>query len=326
MLVKYLTVVMLLFLLSQSNNSQAQTHYYDNLHRLDSIAYADEKSIVYTYDAVGNRIGSDIVYEGVTVSPRVFLQGAYDGDEGEMHDKLRQQNFVPTTEPYTDLGYMHTNGGGGEVAQAVTFLTENSDAIVDWVVIELRDKEDHTTVVASLSALVQKDGDVVATDGFSPVHFTQLEDDNYYVAIRHRNHLGVMTGSPLLLSGSSLHTVDFTNPSTPTFGINAQVVIDGKAMLWSGNAKSDDNYVRATPQLLPPPSLASDLTYILDEILSSDPNSTFTGYSIGDLNMDGKVRVKPLLLPPPGIPSDATFLLDEVLESNPNLTRSGTID
>jgi len=40
---------------------------------------------------------------------------------------------------------------------------------VDWIIIELRESSDSTHIVASTAALIQKDGDIVATDGTSNV-------------------------------------------------------------------------------------------------------------------------------------------------------------
>ncbi|MEM6772650.1 MAG: hypothetical protein AAF597_18875, partial [Bacteroidota bacterium] len=89
-----------------------------------------------------------------------------------------------------------------------------------------------------------------------------------------------------------------------------------------GNTKSDNNYVRLTPRIFPPPSLDSDRTFILDNFLGGDPNGTVAGYSNGDVNMDGFVRITPRVFPPPSLRSDATFILDKVLNGDPNATRT----
>ena len=69
-------------------------------------------------------------------------------------------------------------------------------ASLDWVVLELRIALDNAQLVASRSALVQRDGDVVEVDGTSSVRHG-VPNGNYFLAVRHRNHLGVMksTGS-----------------------------------------------------------------------------------------------------------------------------------
>ena len=59
------------------------------------------------------------------------------------------------------------------MASSVTAVT-GSDAIVDWVFVELRNASGNT-VVDSRAALLQRDGDVVDVDGVSPLRFTQVD-------------------------------------------------------------------------------------------------------------------------------------------------------
>lgn len=80
----------------------------------------------------------------------------------------------------------------------VLAITGN-DAVVDWVLLELRAVGSPSTVAASRSALAQRDGDVVDTDGTSPVAFAIAPGDSH-IAVLHRNHLGCMTSNPVALS------------------------------------------------------------------------------------------------------------------------------
>lgn len=161
--------------------------------------------------------------------PTIYLQGAYDPNTGLMRDHLRAANLLPLTEPYTDLGYAHTGGGGETVTQEV-FNVTGPDAVVDWVVVELRDKSDFSSVLATRSALLQRDGDVVDTDGVSPLLFPTLPADDYYVAVRHRNHLGVMTASPVALF-SAAATVDFTSDLNNIYGGSNGIAQAGGGLL-----------------------------------------------------------------------------------------------
>ena len=70
------------------------------------------------------------------------------------------------------------------------------DAITDWVVVELRDKNDAATVLETFSGLIQRDGDIVGLDGIDDVGLPVLDDD-YFVAVRHRNHLCEFTQDEL---------------------------------------------------------------------------------------------------------------------------------
>jgi len=127
---------------------------------------------------------------------KVFLQGPYNAGTGLMDDQIR--TALPLTDPYTPPNFIHVGTGGESVAPGVFAVTGN-DAIVDWVFLELRDKSDNTTVVAARAALLQRDGDIVDVDGVSPVLFTNVVPGDYFVAVRHRNHLAIMTATPVPL-------------------------------------------------------------------------------------------------------------------------------
>ena len=102
--------------------------------------------------------------------------------------------------------------------------------------VELRSGGEPATVLATRSALVQRDGDVVASDGLNPVSFP-VAPGNYHVAIRHRNHLGAMTATPVALSAAAT-TVDFRLASLATYGTEARKTIAGAfpaEALWAGD-------------------------------------------------------------------------------------------
>ncbi|MBK7382413.1 MAG: hypothetical protein IPI81_03625 [Flavobacteriales bacterium] len=215
---------------------------------------------------------------GVRIAAKVFLEGPYDG-ASTMSDDLRVGGLVPLTEPYTALGYVHVGGGGETISPAVLTVTGNN-AIVDWVVIEVRDPTTPTDVLATKCVLVQRDGDVVATDGSSPVSFS-LVGGNYQIAVRHRNHLGCMTATPVAFGGSPI-TVDFTLNATATYGSEGRTTVGAAMALWAGNVLMDPiiRYV----------GFGNDRDPILVRIGGSIPTATTAGYFVEDVNMDGTVR------------------------------------
>ncbi|MBL7986217.1 MAG: proprotein convertase P-domain-containing protein, partial [Flavobacteriales bacterium] len=85
---------------------------------------------------------------GVDVDARVLLEGCYDAGTGLMHDSLRAQGSLPLTEPYTGAGYVAV-GGGGETTFPAVLAVQGPTAIVDWVILELRDASDASVVTAS---------------------------------------------------------------------------------------------------------------------------------------------------------------------------------
>jgi ELWxxDGT repeat protein len=219
------------------------------------------------------------------LSAKVFLQGPYNTATGLMNDDLRTKNLIPTTEPYTGLlGFSHFGGGGGETVAPSVLAIMGNDAIVDWVFIQLRLKSNVGTVVATRSALLQRDGDIVDVDGISPVSFI-IGSGDYYVAIRHRNHLGVRTANPISLSTTTTSLIDFTTLATPSlfYGTNPQKDLgSGKFGLYMGNVIQDGviKYSGSSNDRLP----------ILTKIGGANITATANGYFLEDCNMDGMVK------------------------------------
>ena len=225
-------------------------------------------------------VGDVSVACALLVMPRVFLEGAYAG--GEMGDQLRAASLIPTTEPYTADGYAHAGPGGGETTTAPVLAVTGTDAIVDWVIVELRDAATPATVVATRAALVQKDGDVVDVDGVSPVSFAGIVADDYNVAIRHRNHLGAMSMNAIALSATAV-SVDFTSAALVTFGTDARKDLAGVMCLHAGNVGGDGS-IRATG-----PAFINDASQILSR-LGTYTNVVSATYENQDINMDGNIR------------------------------------
>jgi hypothetical protein len=239
--------------------------------------------------------GTFINNAGLSLRPKVFLQGAYDSGAGLMRDDLRSGAYLPTTSPY----------GGGETTTAAVFSVTGNNAIVDWVRIELRDENNPGTVVLSRACLLQRDGDLVGVDGVSPVFLNNVSSGNYYLAIRHRNHLGVMSALPVNFS-NTIQITDFTIGSTATWGIHARrQLASGAWVLWGGNSNGDNKvkYQGGT----------NDANTTLNQVLNFSGNTSLAynydfafGYFSGDCNMDGKVKYQ-------GSGNDANVILSNVL-------------
>ncbi len=70
--------------------------------------------------------------------------------------------------------------------------------MVDWILVELRDKDDKTLVKAVRAAFILKNGKIVDMDGSNPIRFNISQDD-YYIVIRSRNHIPVMSKDPVTI-------------------------------------------------------------------------------------------------------------------------------
>lgn len=215
----------------------------------------------------------------VKISPVIFLEGPFDSSSGLMNDDMRTAGYIPAIEPFTALGYNFV-GGGGETIDANVLAETGTNAIVDWSVLELRDKNNSSIVQFSRAVLVQRDGDVVDIDGISAISL-DLGDDDYFIALRHRNHLGVMSLSTVNLGGTST-TVDFSDPATSTYGVDAQKNVNGTMVMCMGDVNFSGviKYVGAD----------NDRDAILVIIGGIAPTATTSGYLGEDTNLDGTVK------------------------------------
>ena len=244
----------------------------------------------------------------VQLRSRVFLQGSMNPTDGTdlMYDKLRMKGYIPSKEPYTGLRpfenqddcFVHV-GGGNETVDSTIFAKTGPDAIVDWIFLELHDATDPELVVATRSALLQRDGDIVEVDGISPVSFT-LPDGDYYIAIRHRNHLGAMTAQPITLSDIPNRVVDFTNPETDLYRLPDANIRSNYPMkkvgdyncLWGGNANANRTIIFQGPQLDQDKLFYDIYTHPDNKGEDGYPNHNFiiSDYCLGDSNMDGELK------------------------------------
>ncbi len=227
--------------------------------------------------------GDITVVDRIFIDPKILLQGPYDPNTGLMKDELRSAGHIPTTSPYVDamtseVSVFDLGGTSG------TGLPE--DDIVDWVWVELRDQNSNTTILASKSALLQRDGDIVEVDGISNIYF-DLGPNNYYVAVKHRNHLGVMSSSAIFLLKESATVIDFRSNALETFGSNARADLgSGTLALWAGNVNGDATIQYAGAGVLDTSSL---LAFILNDGSNflNLPTWSVTGYSDNDVDMNG---------------------------------------
>ena len=258
---------------------------------------------------------------GVSLNIRIMLMGALVEVDttGFMHDELRFQNRLPVIEPYSKLSFLHHIGdvptgqapppslADQEVVDPGLAFFTGMDAPVDWVLVELRLADEPDSIVATKAALLQRDGDVRDLDGISYVKFHKVQAGNYYVAVRHRNHLGVMTANPYLLT-PHVTSIDFTDPETPTMGSNPQALYKGKTVMWPGDLNGDAKVIFQGP--------SNDVVALFQEILLNPANEQLLanfilpGYLEQDFNLDGKAIYQ-------GPGNDRSKILVYAILSNP---------
>lgn len=233
----------------------------------------------------------------VTLNLKVMLQGAlFNVSDGLMRDDLRTGGHIPLTQPYSSgLGvrFTHVNGNTVQTTTAGVLQANagTGNAIVDWVFIEIRDASTPATVLKTVSALVQRDGDVVAANGGALV--VSNLPGSFKISIKHRNHFGAMGANTITVSNGQA-TLDFTTlAGTALYSLPgntsniSMATVDGVRALYAGNANSD---IRTKYD-----GITNDRQTIGSQVLTYPANSgqvlnysNAVGYFTGDINMDGK--------------------------------------
>ena len=218
------------------------------------------------------------------------------------------------------MGFARAGGSGETTTNAVLGVT-GSSAVVDWVLVELRDSSNSATIITTKAALLLRNGNVKDVDGTSDLSFTGLTQSSYFVGIRHRNHLGAMTASPVVLSANTAGQ-DFTTMTAAQMnGTNARRAVGSIFALWAGNSNGDVAVKAAGPSndLSAITSLVLNPTYGNNNLVR---NWKVPGYRGTDVNMDGDTVAS-------GANNDVAVVVNSVTTNPINqtaLNRNTTVD
>ena len=178
---------------------------------------------------------------GVMVEAKALLEGAYIGDN-LMNTKLSDLGVLPDDEPYEALSYSLV-GSGSES------LNLDIEGVVDWMFLEIRDGSTPASILATKSVVLLSNGEIVDAETGCPPIFGELSSGNYYVALRHRNHLSVMTNHPIFLRGTAGNLIDFTDSATSIYTTTTRKDNNGTMLLIAGDADNDGSITAADRSL-----------------------------------------------------------------------------
>ncbi len=217
--------------------------------------------------------------QNATFSGKVFLQGAYDASSSLMRTYLVQHAAFPLEQPYNRDPW---NYPGLEA------IASMDDSLVDWILIELRSGEDFSYQEYQKAVLLKKDGTILDTNMSPVLSFPGIKPAPYYVILRHRNHMPVMTAQPVNLP--NLVPIDFTDTTqTPVFGGNNIGLIQLSAGLF-GMIAGDLNQ----DQVLKFSGAGNDRSKVITTLVAKTGSqaitSTITGYHDEDINLDTIVK------------------------------------
>lgn len=195
---------------------------------------------------------------------KVFLQGSYSA--GAMTTSLNSAGLIPFHHPYNDTLDIWNYTGSERIYNLP------SD-IVDWVLVELRTGTESSTTVSKRAALLKSDGSIVDLDGSSQVKFDRVVPGNYYIVVRHRNHLPIMSANPVSLGFTSSSLYDFSTAQTQAYGIEPMANLGGGVFGMCAGDANQDGYITS-----------SDFNVFSPKFMGAS-----SGYEDADWNLDGFV-------------------------------------
>ena len=197
------------------------------------------------------------------VDVKVFLQGPYNTASGYMKTDLRNLPDFPKNQPYNGTPW---NYKGTETVSTIPL------DVVDWVLVELRTGTSSSSFTAARVGFLKRDGTIVDMDGKNPVSFNGISGESYYIIIRHRNHLAIMSSNKVSKI-NNIFTYDFTTGQSKVYGINAMYYLgEGKYALYAGDINQDKQIT------------TTDYTLWYNSAFNGE-----SGYKVADCNLDKQV-------------------------------------
>lgn len=194
-----------------------------------------------------------------------FLEGPFNGVD--MDNDLNSSGYLPASQPYNVAPWSYPG------TETVVGLPAGW---VDWVLIEIRDAPNAAsatpaTTVARKAALLLQDGSIVDVDGSTLPSFSSISITNQlFAVVWHRNHLGIMSSSPLANIGGT-YSYDFTLGPAQAY-LAGQKNLGGGFGMYGGDGNANSGIGPA------------------DELSVWQPQAGTNGYKQGDFNLDGEVN------------------------------------
>lgn len=154
----------------------------------------------------------EVIEPLIRLSLKVFLEGPF--ETSQMQSVLNEEGVIPLSQPYS--------GSPWNYAGTEQVISIPGTQVVDWLLLELRDAPDvnsatGSTIIAQKAVFVNKDGTVIAINGSDVIDFENTLEEQLFVVVRHRDHLGVISADPLTETGG-VYSYDFSTSSSQVFG------------------------------------------------------------------------------------------------------------
>ena len=198
------------------------------------------------------------VEDVVLLQTKIFLEGAYNAADDAMLTSLNP-TYLPLTAPYS------------ENVRTVTSIPAD---VTDWVLVQVRTTY-NGAAVTSKSAFLHMDGRIVADDGTTGIISLACSQNNYYIIIKHRDHLAVMSSGTKYLHPGTSSMYDFTSGTGQFYNGDAKQVDASPERygMYKGDANGNGT-VNATDYLFIKNKVGQSGYFVVDCNLNGTVNST----------------------------------------------------
>lgn len=212
------------------------------------------------------------VKDFIPMKVKLMLAGSIPFGGSQMFPSINA--IIPVEQPYQNR-FGHT---GMESLESVP------GQMIDWILVQLYDNGNEA-IVASMAAMLFSDGTVRSVDDSEFLEFLVPEGE-YFVRIRHRNHLDIVSQTSLTLEIGSVTECDFIEgwffADEPPSYLRVVNVDPLQVALQPGDANAD--------QKISYLGLESDRQAILEALGVETPANSLIGYLTEDVNFDGIVN------------------------------------
>lgn len=165
---------------------------------------------------------------GTSCAVKIWLEGPFNGTN--MTTALQSGGIIPLAQPFNTLPWQY-NG-----TETVGTMPIN---VTDWVLLELRSGVNiGGTLLEQRAALLYNDGSVRDVNGNAFVTFSSVAAGNYYIAVKPRGNLAVLSANAVTLPNNST-PYDFTTAINTAYGANQLKLVGGQACLIAGDADNN---------------------------------------------------------------------------------------
>ena len=253
----------------------------------DAVDFTNVEAIGFLYEGVRSGWGNGFEFDSFTVdavnatppAPSVeahittFLEGAYNSTTQLMNTTLNEDNLIPLHQPFNREPW--TYGG----TESVTSFPAEA---VDWVLVELYNAADNFQMESQQAGILLSNGAITnatAPDAANGIVFQNVTADDYYLVVRTRHHLAVMSANPVTLPTTAATAYDFTLAETQALGGGQLVEVNANIFAQiSGDFNSDG--VLSVADFNQYTSEAASINVYFDSDTNLDTNVTVADFNL----------------------------------------------